>query len=243
MLNARNCLLMSLVMLSACSGGGANASKERTVANSAESPIAMEGKGKSEDRAKDGASTQAANVSVAASLPSTTTAKDMQMDKTIPDTFSSYGNHSLSDGAVCAAGAVVDEDGMNQQPIVYLKGRDGQVRWVNQLALPANAYQARATGCLQQGDHLYVLVQGDTQSEQSLSQTLLSVVEIGANDGSARTVHAVAVPDVSGAYSAWVESESGFAIRDGDLVINGLYFRLDDRENQQSFETTVKINH
>jgi len=127
---------------------------------------------------------------------------------------------------------------MNQRPRVSVS--DGAIElWVKDIVISSEYYGGRATHCLRRGSSLYVLVQVDTQSQQSLSQTLLEVVRLnylsGANEGS----NEVRVTEASGAYTAWVAKGMDHFYSTGDaIVISGKYRPL-DAEEEQAFSETV----
>lgn len=161
----------------------------------------------------------------------------------IPAGFSSYASESIGDGRQCVVGAAVDEDGMNQKPVVYIEQTSGKPVWTRTLELPKDTYQSRATHCLHQEDALYVLLQSDTQPQQSLSQTLLRVVELDAGNGAVRGGGDVAVPGAQGAYSA-VVAEGAQHLRwdDGQLIVAGQYFLLDAPDQRIDFQATFKAD-
>jgi len=158
----------------------------------------------------------------------------------IPAGFSSYASESIGGNRQCVVGAATDEDGMNHKPVVYLAETSGRPVWVRSLDLPADAHQGRATHCLGEGGALYLLLQSDTQSQQSLSQTLLHAVKLDAGSGATVARAELRVPGASGAMSAWVgEDPAGFAWRDGGLEVNGQYARSGERDRAQPFRLRV----
>jgi len=175
------------------------------------------------------------------SAPSSTPAQAAPMTVEIPQGFSSYASESIGDNKQCVVGAATDEDGMNQRPVAYLAQASGKPIWVRALDLPSDTYQSRATHCLRQGDALYVLLQSDTQPEQSLSQTLLRMVKLGIADGAVQAGGDVAVPGAKGAYSAWVEEGAGHLRWDnGGVVVAGQYVALDAPEQRNAFTAALK---
>lgn len=161
----------------------------------------------------------------------------------IPAGFSSYASESIGDGRQCVVGAAVDEDGMNQKPVVYIEQTSGKPVWTRTLELPADTYQSRATHCLHHDDALYVLLQSDTQAQQSLSQTLLRVVKLDAGNGALRGGGDVTVPGVQGAYSA-VAAEGAQHLRWGEdhLIVAGQYFLLDAPDQRTDFQARLKAD-
>ncbi|WP_324908591.1 hypothetical protein [Lysobacter sp.] len=169
--------------------------------------------------------------------------KEVQVASVIPETFQSYVSSRVGNDWVCEAGAVTDEDGLSQRPLAYLRDAGGRVKWVREMDLPADTFQARATGCIRDGNRLFVLLQADTQSSQTLSQTLLSVAALEVEDGAVTQVRDVVPPQVNGPYSAWVDdADSGFRVVDGNLSVSGHYFRMEDPENRRTFVSVVKID-
>lgn len=163
------------------------------------------------------------------------------MSTEIPQGFSSYASESIGDNKRCVAGAATDEDGMNQRPVAYLAQASGKPIWTRTLDLPSDTYQSRATHCLRHGDSLYVLLQSDTQPQQSLSQTLLRVIKLDLADGAVQAGGDVAVPGAKGAYSAQVE-EGGKNLRweNGGVVVAGQYFSLDAPDQRNPFTAALK---
>lgn len=173
--------------------------------------------------------------------PSSTPAQAAPMTAEIPQGFSSYASESIGDNKQCVVGAASDEDGMNQRPVAYLAQASGKPIWVRALDLPSDTYQSRVTHCLRQGDALYVLLQSDTQPEQSLSQTLLRVVKLGIADGAVQAGGDIAVPGAKGAYSAWVEEGASHLRWDnGGVVVAGQYAALDAPEQRNAFTAALK---
>lgn len=161
----------------------------------------------------------------------------------IPAGFSSYASESIGDGRQCVVGAAVDEDGLNQKPVVYIEQTSGKPVWTRVLELPKDTYQSRATHCLHQDNALYVLLQSDTQPQQSLSQTLLRVVELDAGNGALRGGADVTVSGVQGAYSALVgEGAQHLRWSDGQLVVAGQYFLLDAPDQRTDFQAQLKAD-
>lgn len=159
----------------------------------------------------------------------------------IPQGFSSYTSESLGDNRHCVVGAVTDEDGMNQKPLVYVEDTvANRVLWSRSLDLPANTFQGRATHCLRKGGTLYVLLQSDTQPAQTTSQTLLQVVELDLAKGATTGIRDIAVAGVTDAYSAWVDKgQGGMHLAAKGLAIAGEYYRLADPDKHLPFQVTV----
>lgn len=150
-----------------------------------------------------------------------------------------YQETPVGAGQTCVAAATTEDDGMNEKPVVHLEGANG-IAWHMTLPLPADTYQARATHCIGTPTTLYVLVQGDTQPEQTLSQTLLEVVALQRTTGSVVASRAIDVPNVSAAHTTWVdEGSQRFVARDGHLAISGQYATLADRDHPIKFSLQV----
>lgn len=167
----------------------------------------------------------------------------------VPKGFSEYAKASLDGSRQCVVGAVRDEDGMNAKPFAYVDDvASKRVMWARSIALPAHTVQGRATHCIASGDVLYVLVQSDTQTQQSLSQTVLNVVQLDAATGKAQGTARVDVPGVKVAYSAWVDDgDSGHVQKeaDGQIDIKGTYFLMDSPDDLKEFSAKLKtpLNH
>ena len=143
-----------------------------------------------------------------------------------------YATTDIGGGQQCLAGAAADRDGMHERPVVYLARAGGGFLWHTQLPIPPDYYQGRATHCAVRHDAVYVLVQMDTDSQQSTSQTLLRVVELDRRRGTLLASRDLAVPGVSSAYSAWVDEDGGhFGFAGGKLVISGTYELMSERDN------------
>lgn len=161
----------------------------------------------------------------------------------IPQGFSSYASEPIGNGATCHAGAVLDEDGMNQKPFAYVEDLDHRFRWTVLIALQNDAYQARLTHCEQVDDALYVLMQADTQQQKTLSQTLLQVVKLNAANGTVIRSTCVDVPGVKDAYSAWADKgNENFQAAKDKVIISGHYFRLTNPGDRKTFEIAVNAN-
>lgn len=148
-----------------------------------------------------------------------------------------YANTVVGAGQTCEVGAKSDQDGLNERPVVYLAKAAGGYAWHVQLHIPKDMYQGRATHCTASADALYVLVQIDTQSEQSTSQTVLQVVQLNTKTGAVMALRPIEVPGAGGAYSAWVDDGADhFKFEGGKLVIKGSYELLSERDNPSGKE-------
>lgn len=164
-------------------------------------------------------------------------------DTSLPSNISLYAKPGIGDGQLCLVGAKTDDDGMNEKPVAYLEKSSTSVIWHASLPLPPHTYQARATHCVGTPTTLYVLVQGDTQPEQSLSQTLLEVVALNRVTGVVAATKAIEPPNVSGAHTTWVEAGNGhFSAHGNDLIVTGKYALLSNRDNPQDFSLKVPQN-
>ena len=138
----------------------------------------------------------------------------------IPKNFTEYASEPMGTGQCCVVGATTDDDGMNERAVAYVIGAtDKQLTWLDKLKLPPHTYQSRATHCTSWGHALFVLLQSDTQPEQTLSQTLLSVARLDPATGTVQIQRDIQVP---GAFSAWVnEGRSHFQWTGDVLVVSG----------------------
>jgi len=152
--------------------------------------------------------------------------------------FRPYASVSLGGGATCVVGATSDDDGMNQRPRVSVS--DGAVElWAKDIGISPEYDGGRATHCLRRGSSLYVLLQVDTQSQQSLSQTQLEMVRLNYLNGGREGGKEVRVAEASGAYTAWVaKGTENFYSTSHAMVISGKYRPL-DAEEVHTFSTTV----
>jgi uncharacterized protein YbdZ (MbtH family) len=160
-----------------------------------------------------------------------------------PANFSEYGAAPVGQNRLCVVGAVSDGDGLNQKPFVIVSDLGKRhAFWRRALAVPAGFYQSRATHCTASGSSLYVLLQTDTQPQQTLSQTQLSVEKLGAGSGNAQASMVVNIAGETHAYSAWVdESASNFSANGNDIRISGEFYRLDDPDDIKRFETVLPL--
>jgi hypothetical protein len=164
-------------------------------------------------------------VSACADASSTGTVK-------LPAHVRAYATTDIGHGQQCVAGIRADEDGLNQKPVVYLTKPGGGFAWHVQLPIPKDLYQGRATHCVASAHALYVLVQIDTYSQQSLNQTLLKVVQLNPQNGAVVAAKNVDVPNASDTYTAWVgKGDEHFRLADDKLVITGRFDLMADRDN------------
>jgi hypothetical protein len=158
----------------------------------------------------------------------------------LPAHFTAYASQPIGSDRVCIAGRTTNADGIGQKPVVYVAEQASKhVLWIARLDVPADTYQSRATHCTRHGDSLYILLQSDTQSEQTLSQTLLHVVKLTAASGAVQLQQNVDVPS---AYSVWVdEGANRFAWNGDRLVITGHDLLDADHARQSTF--TLRLNN
>ncbi|HXD35329.1 MAG TPA: hypothetical protein VN624_01665 [Rhodanobacter sp.] len=158
----------------------------------------------------------------------------------IPANFSQYASTPVGNGGRCVVGATTDDDGMNQRPVVYITDtRSKKTLWVDQLILPPDTFQSRATHCTSSDRALFLLLQSDTQPEQTLSQTLLRVLRLDPATGEVQSERDIRVP---GAFSAWVpEGSSRFQWDGNALIVSGHDKPQASTDSQETF--TVRMNH
>ncbi|WP_329740492.1 hypothetical protein [Dyella sp. A6] len=150
----------------------------------------------------------------------------------LPADVDIYARARLGDGEWCLVGAKSDRDGMDERPVVYLIGAGSRLVWHRQLPIPKDYYQGRATHCVASRRMLYVLVQMDTDSEQSTSQTVLRAVQLRRKCGATVASKDLDVPGVAAAYTAWVDEGGGnFALAGGKLVVKGQYDLMSERDH------------
>ncbi|WP_404612584.1 hypothetical protein [Rhodanobacter hydrolyticus] len=161
----------------------------------------------------------------------------------LPANVSLYAKPSIGAGQNCLAGAQTDDDGMNEKPVVYLENSSGTATWHVTLPLPTHTYQARATHCVGTPSTLYVLVQGDTQPEQTMSQTLLEIVALNRSTGAVVTSIPIDAPNVSAAHTTWVDGgDQHFVLQDNRLIVTGKYALLSDRDSSVDFSLKAPMN-
>jgi hypothetical protein len=158
----------------------------------------------------------------------------------LPKGFSHYGTTPVAGGGECVTGDSTKE-GMDGRAVVYVDDPTShQIKWIRSIPLPPRRYQNRATHCFAMGDSLFVLVQTDTHQQTSLSQTLLSVIELSAADGAIKATRDEELPGIDDAYSAWVDKgNAGFHEEAGKIKISGKYFLMDHPDKRIPFTMTV----
>ncbi len=181
---------------------------------------------------------QATNASIAETIVLPTASSGL-----LPVNFNRYSLIAIGGGDSCVVGAEVDDDGTNQRPFVFVVNGKGGTIWKKALGLPVNSYQARATHCEEIDDAIFILLQSDTQPQQTLSQTLLSVSKLDVHTGATQALATIAVPKLSGAYSSWVdEGADHFQWKNDALVINGNYFLLSNKDQHLKFQVQLGLD-
>lgn len=145
----------------------------------------------------------------------------------------------MSDGGLCVVGAATDDDGMNERPVAYVTHASSkQPLWVDELSLPSHTFQSRATHCVSSSLALFVLLQSDTQPEQSLSQTLLRVLKVDPATGKVQAQRDI---QITGAYSTWIAAgPSRLQWKDDRLIVSG-QSKVQASAESQTF--TMRMNH
>ncbi len=163
------------------------------------------------------------------------------MSRELPEGYKSYAEQPLGDERTCTAGVVADADGLQQRPVVAITGASRTVLWARHLEGLEDAYQARATHCVQGGDALFVLLQSDTDSSPALSQTLLSVARLDLQ-GNLTGASDLSVPEAAGkAYSAYVDDvPADFVWQGGGLTVSGEYFLTAAPDDRKPFRLTLQ---
>lgn len=150
----------------------------------------------------------------------------------LPGNLEIYATTTIGGGWRCEVGAKLAGDLLQEQPVVYLAKPVGKIAWHKSLGVPEHFYQGRATHCVASGDQVYVLVQLDTDSRQSLNQTVLRVVALDRKTGAWIAGRDVDVPGTASAYTSWVDEGSRhFRLEGNRLVIAGEYQSLADRDS------------
>lgn len=165
-------------------------------------------------------------------------AKPASVEGAASPRFRPYASVRLGGEAKCVVGAVSDGDGMNQRPRVRVSDGDVEL-WVKDIGISSEYYGGRATHCLRRGGSLYVLVQIDTQSQQSLSQTLLEVVRLNYLNGGSEGSKELGISEASGAYTSWVPKGMDNFYSTGDAIVISGKYRLLDAEEIRAFSMTV----
>ncbi|QDE38917.1 hypothetical protein FIV34_06735 [Luteibacter pinisoli] len=182
------------------------------------------------------------HIALAASFAVASLSGVAQAAATLPVHHRDYATAPIDGGHQCKVGIATDADGMHAKGLVYVT--DGKsITWSTTLKLPEFTEQARATHCVQSGKSLYVLVQGDTNTSPSLSQTLMNVAQLDATTGKVQAMEYVDLADVKGAFSASVETDaSHFRVTTPETIeVTGKYVLTDAPDASHDFKVTVKI--
>lgn len=160
----------------------------------------------------------------------------------LPAHHHDYATAALDAGRECKVGTVTDADGMHAKGLVYLNNGKSLV-WSTTLKLPEFTEQARATHCVQSGKSLYVLVQGDTNTAPSLSQTLLNVAQLDAATGKFQNMQYVDLADVQGSISMSSDLDAkNFRVTSPETIeVTGKYVLTDAPDASHDFKVTVKV--
>lgn len=174
-----------------------------------------------------------ATTAVAVGTPGRATAANSDDARALPSDVDTYSSTDIGAGLRCEVGARLTGDLLQERPVVYLVKPDGTFAWHARLPIPAHFYQGRATHCVASGDRLFVLVQADTDSRQSLNQTMLRMVELDKVTGKLVKTRNVDVPHISASfYTSWVDKGAGHFMLEGNhLVVRGEYELLSDRDS------------
>lgn len=163
------------------------------------------------------------------------------LDAVLPKRFSPSATVVIGSDMRCVAGAITDEDGMNQRPYVYVSDASGKrMHWVKALNVPKDFYESRVTHCLRKGDSIYVLQLSNTLPQLSLSQTFLRLVRLSVLDGHVLAGAEIYVPDVDDVYSEWAdEGSKGLSSSESGLVISGQYRLQSNKERRMPFHVEL----
>lgn len=169
--------------------------------------------------------------------------KAMNFEQLLPADYLVMAKSLMRNGDVCLAGAKLADEGAEAAHIYRINSEQQKIIWQTPIKLDADFYQNRLTHCSCNDTTCYALVATDTQPQQSLSQTLLSLVAISAADG--KIIHQRPIgkiPGASDSMSAWVEpGDNNFVVKNNVIEINGK-FRDMDSSNEQEFSLTVNQN-
>ncbi len=192
------------------------------------------------DEAAPAAPVVAPSANEAAASTAGSNQEPQAMSRELPEGYKSYTEQALGDQRTCTAGVVTDADGLQQRPVVAITGASRTVLWARHLEGLEDAYQARATHCVQGGDALYVLLQSDTDSSPALSQTLLSVARLDLQ-GNLTGASDLSIAEAAGkAYSAYVDDvPTDFVWRGGALAVSGEYFLTAAPDELKPFALTL----
>ncbi|MDD5406856.1 MAG: hypothetical protein PHE73_07980 [Sulfurovaceae bacterium] len=148
--------------------------------------------------------------------------------------YNKYSFGSLN----CIVGKKILDDGISERAFIKVVDKSIAIKnWNKELDLPESYFfQNRATHCAFFDDNIYVLEQVDTQSSQSLSQTLLYVCKFNKN-GENKMCKIVE----NNFYTSWVELEKkNFNVSNDSIEIHGK-FKNRNSDNIEDFDTKMKL--
>lgn len=150
-------------------------------------------------------------------------------------------NVRRSGASTCVAGARSDDLGRETAFVAGFVGRSSSPAWTSSIPHDPDFYQNRATDCACTNDRCYALVATDTQSAQSLSQTLLSIVRISRTGTIAGTRELDSIPGAPANATAWVEPGGNrFTIARDRIVVQGQW-RASDADDAHPFTKDVPL--
>lgn len=143
----------------------------------------------------------------------------------LPASVDVYAATDIGHGWQCEVGAKLVGDVLQELPVIYLDRVGHGFAWHAQLRIPKHFYQGRATHCVASDNRVYVLVQFDTDSQRSLNETVLRVIELNKDTGKLVRTMEIDVPHLSASfYTSWVDKGADNFTLEGDkLVIRGKY--------------------
>lgn len=143
-------------------------------------------------------------------------------------------------GGKCIAGARIDD--LGRQTAIVLGLRADGSRWVTKVPRDPDFHQSRATHCACSVEACYVAIATDTQSAQTLSQTLLSVARLSSDTGAITETRLIkTLPGANDVYTAWLDpGQSMFSIRHGQLQLRGQW-RSHGEQDAHRFQLTLPL--
>lgn len=152
-----------------------------------------------------------------------------------------YAKVAVGNRQLCEVGAKLQGDLLRERPVAYLGNAEGSFVWQVALPIPPHFYQGRATHCVASARTVFVLLQLDTSSQQSMNQTVLQVVTLDRGTGVRTAMREVDVPGVVEPYTSWVPpGVQHFRLQGGQLMIAGNYEVLSQR-NGEAGTTPVRF--
>lgn len=155
----------------------------------------------------------------------------------LPPHFQANAKADIGPTLRCVVGNATDADGLNARAWVSIEDTKAhKVRWATPVPLDKNWYQNQATHCLGDGNRVQAVIQSDTASETSLSQTFVDVATFDVATGRLQSVDPVKAPGAHGATSTFVdEGDANFQLVDGKPVVTGQYFQISNRDDVKPF--------